>query len=153
MRHRDYDDLLDDYCRSLRVDPLLLDREWIDDLLLDAVRAYAQRRGSWRAGCATSRRAARFARSLEGAFDVAVGCAVLYARHHAARDVWESLSPEPAWGVLKREGEYLGGLVSEGDRCSVFQKPAWASVAREAIRRLEIESGIAAPSESEEPWS
>ena len=153
MRHRDYDDLLDDYYRSPRVDPLLLDRERIDDLLLDAVRAYAQCRSSWRAGCTTSRRPVRFARSPEEASDVAAGCAVLCARHHAARDVWESLSPEPAWSVLRREGEYLGGLVAEDDGGSVFQKPAWASVAREAIRRLEIESDIAAPSESEEPWS
>lgn len=153
MRHRDYDDLLDDYFRSLRVDPLLLDREWVDDLLLDAVRAYAQCRGSWWAGYTTSRRPVRFARSLEGTFDVAAGCAVLYARHHAARDVWESLSSEPAWSVLRREGEYLGGLVAEDDGCSVFQKPAWASVAREAIRRLEIEGDIAPSSESEGPWS
>lgn len=153
MHHRDYDDLLDDYYRALRIDPLLLDREWLDDMLLDALRAYAQRRSLWRAGCLTPGRPVRFARSLEEAFNVAVGCAVLYARHHAARDVWESRSPEPAWRALRREGEYLDGLVAGGDERSVFREPAWASVAREAIRRLEIESDIATPSESEESWS
>lgn len=151
MHHCSYDDLLDNYYRALRVEPLLLDREWLDDLLLDAVRAYAQRCGSWRAGHPTSGRPVRFARSLEEAFDVAVGCAVLYARRHAARDMWDSRSPEPAWSVLRREGEYLGGLVSGDDGRSVFQKPAWASVAREAIRRLEIESDIVGLPESEGP--
>lgn len=153
MRHRNYDDLLDDYFRALRVDPLLLDREWIDDMLLDAVRTYVQCRSSWRAGYLTSGLPLRFARSPEETFNVAVGCAVLYARHHAARDVWDSRSPEPAWKALRREGEYLGSLVAEGDERCVFQKPAWAAVAREAIRRLEIESDIAGLPESEEPRS
>lgn len=153
MHHRDYDDLLDDYYRALRVDPLLLGREWLDELLLDALRAYAQRRGSRRPGRSAPERPVRFARSPEEAFGVAVGCAVLCARHHAARDVWDSLSPEPAWDVLRREGEYLGGLVAEDDGCSVFQGSAWAAVAREAIRRLEVESDIADLPESDGPWS
>lgn len=153
MHHRNYGDLLDDYYRALRVDPLLLDREWLDDLLLDALRAYARCRGSWRAGYSTSGRPVRFARSREEAFSVAAGCAVLCARHHAARDVWESLSPEPAWSVLRREGEYLESLVAGDDGCCAFPKPEWASVAREAIRRLEIESDIAGLSGSEEGCS
>lgn len=143
MRHRDYDDLLDDYYLALRVEPPLLDREWIDDLLLDALCAYVQRRGSWRAGRSASERPACFARSPEEAFGVAVGCAVLYARHHAAWDVRESVRPEPAWKALRCEGEYLKGLVAKGDGCCAFPKSAWASVAREAIRRLEIESDLA----------
>lgn len=150
MHHRNYGDLLDDYYRALRVDPLLLDREWIDDLLLDAVRAYAQRHSPWRAGYPASERPVRFARSPEEAFNVAVGCAVLYAGHHAARDVEESRSPEPTWRALRREGEYPGSRFAGDDGCRAFQKPAWASVAREAIRRLEIESDIADLPESEE---
>lgn len=153
MHHRYYDDLLDDYYRALRVDPLLLDREWLDDLLLDALRAYAQRRASWWPGRSAPGRPARFARSPEEAFDVAVGCAVLCARHHAARDVWDSLSPEPAWKALRREGEYLAGRATDGDGRCAFPKPEWASVAREAIRRLEIESDVAVPSEGEGPRS
>lgn len=85
MHHRDYDDLLDDHCRSLRVDPLLLDRERLDDLPLDALRAYAQ-----------------------------------------------------------------GRVADGGGRCA-FPKPARASVAWEATRRLEIESDIADLPKSEEP--
>lgn len=153
MRHREYDDLLDDYYRALRVDPLLLDREWIDDLLLDALCAYAQRRGSRWFSCSTPERPVRFARSPEEAFGVAAGCAVLCARHHVARDVWESLSPEPARKVLRREGEYLAGLVAGDDGRRAFPKLVWAQVAREAIRRLEIESDVVIPSESEEPWA
>lgn len=66
MHHCSHDDLLDNYYRDLRAEPLLLDRERLDDLPLDAVRAYAQRCGSWRPGHPTSGRPVRFARSPRG---------------------------------------------------------------------------------------